>query len=72
MKYLSVKELAEKLAVKESWLRSQVFKRNIPFIKIGALIRFDPEEVSQWINSKKVNPQEIPPGQGPPVSFSRN
>lgn len=60
-KYLSVSELSQLISVKESWLRSQVFHGRIPYIKIGALVRFDIDDVAQWIEKNKIRP-----GQGPP------
>jgi len=53
-KLLTIHELAELLAVTRSWVRSQIFKRTIPFIKVGALIRFDFHEIQKWIEDKKI------------------
>ncbi len=48
---LTIDQLKQKLGVKESWLRSMVFKRKIPCIRIGRLIRFDENKINQWIMS---------------------
>ena len=44
------------------WLESTVFvrrlvaERRIPFVKIGKFVRFDPAEVSAWIDGQRVKP----------------
>ncbi len=52
-KYLNVKELAEKLSVSTSWVRIHVFRKTIPFIKLGGLIRFDPDDIQKFVNGSK-------------------
>lgn len=46
---MTTQELASYLRVKESWVRYQIFKKNIPYIKIGRLIRFDQKLVDAWV-----------------------
>jgi len=50
--------IAKKLNVKPSWIRLQILNRKIPFLKIGKHIRFRPEEIDQWLNEKKVQPNQ--------------
>jgi excisionase family DNA binding protein len=59
MKFLTTKQLAEILNVKESWLRRQIFTRKIPFMKIRGLIRFNQDDIEVWIknNSKTTHPE---------------
>lgn len=45
-------DLASFLKVSEQKLRMDVMKRKIPFKKIGRLVRFDPIEIIQWLNSE--------------------
>jgi excisionase family DNA binding protein len=52
-KFLTIKELSKELNVKESWIRSKIFHKTIPFIKIGGLIRFKKEELYEWLNKKQ-------------------
>lgn len=54
--YLTVEELAVELGVKTSWVRSMVFKKRIPYIKIGRLVRFKLKDLEEFIqnNSKSV------------------
>lgn len=50
---INIQELASLLDVKESWIRSRIFRNEIPYIKLGHLIRFDPIEIKKWIELKK-------------------
>lgn len=56
-KLIDVKAVSKQLGIKESMVRNLVFKRQIPFIKIGALLRFDPVEITVWCksNNTKIN-----------------
>ena len=48
---LTIKEAAQALNTKESWIRSAIFRGEIPIVKLGRLVRFDPEVLDQWIQS---------------------
>jgi excisionase family DNA binding protein len=50
---LTTSELSKYLNVKESWIRSLVFKRKIPFIKIEGLLRFKKEAIDEWLKQKE-------------------
>ena len=50
---MTIVEVAEFLNVKESWLRSAVFRRLIPFIKLGNYIRFEQTEIIKWMENNK-------------------
>lgn len=52
---LDVAGLADRLGVGERLIRRLVDQRRIPFHKIGKYVRFDPEEVSQWVDRYKVD-----------------
>ena len=50
---LTVKEAAELLNTKVSFIRSALFKKEIPFYRIGKkLIRFDRNELLNWIKKE--------------------
>ncbi|MBD66491.1 MAG: excisionase [Halobacteriovoraceae bacterium] len=51
-KLLTIQEASEFLSVKISRLRTAVFKREIPYVKIGRLVRFKVEDLNEWIDSK--------------------
>jgi excisionase family DNA binding protein len=54
MDLLILTEAAKFLSIKESRLRYAIFKKEIPFIKIGRLIRFDRQELIKWLEDQKV------------------
>ena len=39
--------------VRESFVRRLVAQRRIPFFKIGKFIRFDPDEIGQWLDHRR-------------------
>jgi excisionase family DNA binding protein len=51
-RYLDVAGAATYLGVKERQIRSLVYRREIPFTKVGRLVRFDIQELDAWL---KVN-----------------
>lgn len=51
--WLTVKELASYIKVKEKTLYSLVARRDIPHYRINKLIRFKQEEIDSWLESKK-------------------
>ncbi|PWA11097.1 hypothetical protein DCC39_10385 [Pueribacillus theae] len=51
---LNIEQLADKLQVSTRTIYSWVEKRIIPHYKIGQGIRFDRQEIEEWIKSKKV------------------
>jgi excisionase family DNA binding protein len=55
--YLNFQEVCDLLKITTHHLRSLIFKRQIPVIKIGRLIRFDRQQLNEWIkvNSKKTD-----------------
>lgn len=71
MKLLTIKELSQILKVKESTLYAWVHRGKIPSFKLNGLLRFDQNEIEQWISNSKVkaksssrlimpqNPQDI-------------
>lgn len=51
---LTLKEACQYLNLKESRIRYLVFKRRIPFLKIGSTILFQKAELNLWLKSKMV------------------
>lgn len=49
-KLLTIEEAAKLLSIKVSRLRTAVFKREVPYIKIGRLVRFRQTDLEEWIN----------------------
>jgi excisionase family DNA binding protein len=54
---VDIPQLAAHLGVKERHVRRLVAERRIPFIKWGHLIRFDPEEVAEWLDRSRRAPR---------------
>ena len=46
---LKIRDVSEYLHVKESWIKYRVFKKQIPFVKVGRHIRFDLEAIKKWV-----------------------
>jgi excisionase family DNA binding protein len=51
---ITIEELSKLLDVKPSWVKSMVFKRQIPFVKIGKHIRFSRQAIQKWILDKMI------------------
>lgn len=58
-KLLTIDEAADFLNVKVSRLRSAIFKGDIPYIKLGRLVRFDPKDLIKWIDELKGKTEKI-------------
>ena len=52
-KLIGVKELAEYLDVKENTIYGWVYTKQIPYYKLGRLVKFDVEEIDRWLEKKK-------------------
>lgn len=46
--------LTEFIPISKNTIAKYVSKKKIPFIKIGSRVFFDPEEITEWVNSKRV------------------
>ena len=57
-RFLDVDELAGWLGIEVVFVRRLVAERRIPFVKIGRLVRFDPEEIAAWIDGQRVPARE--------------
>lgn len=54
---LGVKQLAERLGTTERFVRRLVCERRIPFHKVGKYVRFDQDDVDQWVAVRRVDAQ---------------
>lgn len=50
--FWDIKKTAEVLSICVGTLRDWVYKRQIPFKKVGNLIRFVPSEIQKWIEER--------------------
>ena len=54
---ISIEQLAGHLGVNVRHVRRLVAERRIPYIKWGHLLRFDPDEIAQWLLRSRIEPQ---------------
>ncbi len=60
MRLASVNELSEILKVKKATLYAWAHKGTIPYFKLNGLIRFDMDEIEEWVKSSKSKNAEAP------------
>ena len=53
---LTIAQVAYRLNVEVRHIRRLVHERRIPYIKWGHLLRFDPDELGEWINAYRRQP----------------
>ena len=53
-RFLNVNEVAEYLGVEASTIYAWVHTRQIPFYKVGRLVKFKQDQIDRWIENKKV------------------
>ena len=51
--YLDIAALAERLLVKRSTLYAWAEQGTIPHLKLGRLLRFDPDEIEAWLQDHR-------------------
>lgn len=61
--YLDITALAEGLQIKRSTLYAWAEQGMIPSLKLGRLLRFDPDEIEAWLQAHH---QDAAPGPPPP------
>jgi len=57
-KLLSFNDVVEQYSFRPWGLRWRVRTRSVPFIKLGKSIYFDPKDLDEWINSRKIPVQK--------------
>jgi excisionase family DNA binding protein len=53
LKLIDIKTLSELLSVRPKTIYDWVHKSEIPYYKIGHLVRFEYKEIQEWLNVKK-------------------
>lgn len=53
MKLIDVPTLSRLLNVKEKTIYDWIRRDYVPYLKLGRLIRFDEDEIKEWLKSKK-------------------
>lgn len=59
LELLTIEEAAQFLNIKVSNLRSAIFRKQIRYFKVGALIRFNKVDLIQWLEEKLVQPKTL-------------
>jgi len=52
--FLSINELAEHLNMSVPWVKSQIFRKTIPYVKMGRLVMFEIKAIEKWIEERRV------------------
>jgi excisionase family DNA binding protein len=52
---LSIGQLAERLGTTPRHVRRLVAERRVPFVKVGRLVRFDPDDIAAWLDGRRVS-----------------
>jgi len=50
---LTIDQLAERLGVSIRHIRRLVAERRVPYLKVGWLVRFDPAEITVWLDGAR-------------------
>jgi len=54
LSFVRIEDVAFRLGVSVRHIRRLVAGRRIPYIKIGRLLRFDPQELAAWLATARV------------------
>ena len=57
-RWVSVTEIAEHLGIKKDTVYKWVRTRNMPSHKVGRLLKFQIQEVDQWVRDGKAAPKD--------------
>jgi len=52
-KLLSVPEVADRLHVKQSWVRAAIFEKRLAYIKVGRLVRVEEEALNAFLEANR-------------------
>ena len=52
--FLTVDDLSKRLKVSRVWLYKLVRLKKIPFLHIERAVRFDPVEIQDWLDQKRM------------------
>lgn len=53
---LDVNQVADRMCVSPRFIRRLIEERRIPFCKLGKFVRFDPVDIDEWIEARRVDP----------------
>jgi excisionase family DNA binding protein len=50
---LTIDQLADRLGVSIRHIRRLIAEKRVPYLKVGWLVRFDPNEIARWLDSAR-------------------
>lgn len=56
---IDIAGVSQQLGVRPKTIYAWVHTRQIPFVKVGALLRFCPKDIDAWIEARKTKVMEI-------------
>ena len=51
---LTIDQLAEQLGITTRHVRRLIAERRVPYLKVSKLVRFDPAEVADWLDDRRM------------------
>jgi excisionase family DNA binding protein len=51
---LTIEQLADRLGTSIRHVRRLVAERRVPYLKVGRFVRFDPVEITAWLDHNRV------------------
>ncbi len=51
---LTIPDAAKRLSTSERHIRELIFQRRLPYLKVGRLVRFDSNDLEDWVDAHKV------------------
>jgi len=52
---LTIDQLVDRLGTSTRHIRRLIAERRIPYLKVGKLVRFDPDEINEWLRANRPN-----------------
>lgn len=56
MKHITYEELSKELSLSIRTLQKYVKSGNLPYVRFGRAVRFDPDKVAKWVNARSHEP----------------
>ncbi len=53
---ISIDELASLLRIQKGTIYNWVYRRKIPYVKVGRLVRFDLNEIAKYLDGCRIGP----------------
>lgn len=52
-------DLIQALSISERHARHLIFTKSLPVIRVGRLLRFDPDQIAAWLDERTETPAEV-------------